>query len=547
MNVIRWMDSFLPDRVRSNEADRVRARVLVFSMFFLGCFGCLYNLLYFLSGNPFGGGVILFEVVCVWSLPFYFRRGGDMERTTNLYCLSFTFMMTVLLLSSGGATYSSNPWWTIVPVFATLILGSRIGRRWLALVLSILGAAYVVELAGFEFPDYIRREGGYAFWAKLLDWFHFFGCILIVTIPALVFDHINQAAMQAQSESLAQTRVANQRSEEQNHYLGECVERILGQMDALAEGRLTARLKHEREDEIGRLCQGFNQAVARVREAIEEITSAASVTTHTTGEIKGATGQLADGASRQNRRAHDLVTAIEEMVAISKYNTDHAHSTAQAAQANGQVAEEGGTVVQQTMHKMEDIAEVVNRSVVSVERLGRAGEEIGEIVRVINDIAGKTNLLALNATIEAAHAGEAGRGFAVIAGEVKELAEQTSLSTAKIAKMIAAVQRETQEVSEEMRQGSAMVGVGKALAQQAGEALEHIVHSSAEVTRLVQQIAQESARQSEKAQGIFTQIDEMRRITESSNHEIKGIVHSSEQLGGMTQRLREQISHFQLT
>jgi methyl-accepting chemotaxis protein len=216
------------------------------------------------------------------------------------------------------------------------------------------------------------------------------------------------------------------------------------------------------------------------------------------------------------------------------------------AEKNGQIANEGGSVVGQTVSKMKDIASVVQKSAINIEKLGESSKEIGEIISVIDDIADQTNLLALNAAIEAARAGEQGRGFAVVADEVRKLAERTTDATKRIATMIKGIQSETTLAVTEMNKGNIEVQNGINLADKAGSSLQQILNSSNEVYQMINQISAASEEQSATSEEISKNVISISKVIADSAMQIEEIAKSSEDLSRQTQILTEILSKFKI-
>ncbi len=546
LKLLALIEYFIPQSIQDDSGKLTRARFLVVVLFILAMLGMVYNLIYFKVGNPYGGGAIVGMVLVIFTLPFYLKKTGKLHKTMHLCGFFLTMMMGTIMVTSGGAVFSGNPWWTLTPVFATLVAGGRAGRIWLLVVMVILGGTYAAELFGFTFPNFMDRQGHKA-WVHFLDWFHYLGAAFVITAASLVFDYINRQALDSERETRQKTEQTSRKIEESNQYMDQSVERILKEMEKLANGDLTSQLAVMKKDDIGRLCEGFNLAVNRVREAISEVYQAVEVTAHTSDQIAEATGKSTSDSQIQTDKAASIAASTSQIVEIIAENADNARSTAESAERNGAMASEGGEVVRKTVLKMEEIADLVNQSSRSIHSLGQSTNRIGDIVSVIRGIAEKTNLLALNAAIEASHAGALGKGFGVIAEEVKELARQTTVETERIAKMIETVQAEADQVTHEMAAGGEQVAEGKELAARAGAALEQIVSSSGEVSHLIQQIAKACEEQTRQSENLFREIEELKSVAQNSSGEVNGIAESALNLGGMTRELQDLLTRFKLT
>ncbi|GAB1371114.1 hypothetical protein MASR1M45_11760 [Candidatus Kapaibacterium sp.] len=227
-------------------------------------------------------------------------------------------------------------------------------------------------------------------------------------------------------------------------------------------------------------------------------------------------------------------------------NAMSASRTAEVATKNSTMASESGKVVEQTVQKMKDIAGVVQNSANSIEQLGESSKQIGEIISVIDDIADQTNLLALNAAIEAARAGEQGRGFAVVADEVRKLAERTTEATKQIAKMIKGIQQETEQAVVAMNKGTVEVQSGIQLADRAGESLKQILTSTHEVLDMVNQIAAASEEQSATSEQISKNVIAISKVTADSTSRIEDVAKTADELAQLTEQLRDLVMTFKV-
>ncbi len=333
-------------------------------------------------------------------------------------------------------------------------------------------------------------------------------------------------------------------SDEQRQYLSDSVESMLAAIERFSEGDLTVRLNNSKDDDIGRLYRGFNKAILNIRNMIEQVRVAVETTASASAEISSSTEQLAAGTQEQSAQSNEVAAAVEEMSRTILDNSQNASRTAEAATRNGKTARESGEVVYGMVKKIKDIADVVSRSAGTVEKLGVSSRQIGEITAVIDDIADQTNLLALNAAIEAARAGEQGKGFAVVADEVRKLAERTMQATKEIEGMVGAIQSETAQAVESMQLGTKEVQEGIGLADKAGDALSLIVSETQGVVDMINQIAAANEEQSATSEQISRNVEAMSTVSSESAAGVTQIARSADELSRLTEGLRNLIERF---
>ncbi len=334
---------------------------------------------------------------------------------------------------------------------------------------------------------------------------------------------------------------------ERENYLNRSTKTILEAMSQFANGDLTVKVESERKgDDIAELFTGFNNSVSNIREAISEVTEAVSATASASTQISSSAEEMAAGAQEQSAQASEVASAVEQMTSTILQTTKHATTAAESSKRAGVLAKEGGEVVAQTVVGMNRIAEVVRNAAQTVQELGASSDQIGEIVQVIDDIADQTNLLALNAAIEAARAGEQGRGFAVVADEVRKLAERTTKATKEIGEMIKKIQGDTGGAVKSMNLGTEEVEKGKALADKAGVSLKEIIQGSVEVVDVVNQVAAASEEQSSASEQISRNIEAISSVTQESAAGVQQIARASEDLNRLTHNLQELIGRFRL-
>lgn len=263
-------------------------------------------------------------------------------------------------------------------------------------------------------------------------------------------------------------------------------------------------------------------------------------------EIASSAEQLSRGAQTQSTQVNQVAAAVQQMTANiveSSRNTGDAAETSKSASAQ---ATNGGQIVSESINGMQKIANVVRESSESIAKLSKSADQIGEIISVIDDIADQTNLLALNAAIEAARAGEQGRGFAVVADEVRKLAERTGKATGEITQMIRGIQTETGEAVQSMEAGILQVDRGRELTDKAGASLNEIVTMSGRVLEMIQQIAAAAEEQSAAAEEISKSIEGITSVTQETAKGAEQSAAAAEELNRQADGLQQMVARFKV-
>jgi len=315
---------------------------------------------------------------------------------------------------------------------------------------------------------------------------------------------------------------------------------------AEGEGDLTARIEIKREDELGQLGKFFNAFIQNIQEIISQVSRSAGEVASAATQIASSSEQMSSGMSEQSSQVSQISSAVEEMAAsVSEVARKSSDATQEAAES-GKVAEEGGSIVQSTIEGMKSISAAVIAGAASVEELGKRGQQIGAIIEVINDIADQTNLLALNAAIEAARAGEHGRGFAVVADEVRKLADRTTKATEEIGESIREIQTETTNAVARMNTGTEQVNHGVEKATQAGQSLEQIVASARSVAAVISEIAAATEEQAATSDEISRNIESINAVTQETVQGASQAASASVELSGRAEELRALVSRFKV-
>ncbi|MBA4418185.1 MAG: methyl-accepting chemotaxis protein [Syntrophus sp. (in: bacteria)] len=312
----------------------------------------------------------------------------------------------------------------------------------------------------------------------------------------------------------------------------------------LAEGDLGMEIIVTRNDEIGQLLEAMKDMVGRWKTLVTDIKGEADKISSAGGELSVHAEQMSSGSGEQANRSTQVAASAEQM---SRTAQDVARNVSEIAASTSDtlmVAREGETIVHRSVTEVKDIAVTVSESAIFVKSLGERSKHIGDIVGVINDIADQTNLLALNAAIEAARAGEQGRGFAVVADEVRKLAERTAQATSEISTMILAIQEETLKAVHSMENVATKVETGVELTAQAGEALKDIVTSAGGLDSMIQQIASAAEQMSATSEEITKDIEQIAVISNDTSSRSDQTHQAALTLSRLSEALQKTISVF---
>ena len=312
------------------------------------------------------------------------------------------------------------------------------------------------------------------------------------------------------------------------------------------DGDLTRRLDESSRDEIGQLAQGFNKFASLVHDIIREMVGYTGRLSESAERLSMVTEETSRGAEQQQHCTDEVVTAVNEMAATGREVASNTSAAAEAAQNADAAANDGRQVVSQTIEVIDTLAQEVRRAGEVINRLESDSESIGGVLDVIRGIAEQTNLLALNAAIEAARAGEQGRGFAVVADEVRTLASRTQESTAEIQSMIERLQGGAREAVQVMAQGSARADESVQQAAKAGTALDTISEAVAVINQMNVQIASAAEEQNAVAEEINKSVVAISEITEQTAAGAQQTASASNELNQLSEQLSGMVRQFKV-
>ena len=332
-----------------------------------------------------------------------------------------------------------------------------------------------------------------------------------------------------------------------SHKIASALAGVVDRAKSIAGGDLRGdELAITSRDELADLAGAMNEMQSSLRQMIHSIGESAEALASASEEISASSNQVAEGASVQSDQTTQVATAMQEMSATVIEVSNHSNKAAEAARQAAKTAEQGGQVVDEALVSMHSITDSVSASAAKIEELGKSSDQIGRIIGVIDEIADQTNLLALNAAIEAARAGEQGRGFAVVADEVRKLADRTTGATKEISRTIEVVQLGTKTAVENMQASSDRAEMGLEMATQAGDALSEIIAAAKLVGDMVNQIATAAIQQSSTTEQINRSIEKITQVTSESAIGTQQSARACQELSNLALTLQEQVSRFKV-
>ncbi|WP_166361489.1 methyl-accepting chemotaxis protein [Pseudomonas akapageensis] len=313
---------------------------------------------------------------------------------------------------------------------------------------------------------------------------------------------------------------------------------------SIARGNLGNEIVINSKDEAGQLQQALSEMQNYLRQMIETIRAESEQLRHTAHALNDTSQSMVQDTGEQSDSATSMAAAMEQMITNIDQIAGHARSAQTISAQSEQLAGSGGQVILGVVEGMNRIAHAVNESSTTITALGQSSEEIYSIIQVIKSIAEQTNLLALNAAIEAARAGEAGRGFAVVADEVRSLAARTAQSTQEITGMIQRIRGSTEQAVNSMQTGVSRVNDGVDLARQAGESINEIRGGAQRAAAVVEEISQTISEQSKASSEVAQRVEQIAQMSQHNNRAARDLAQAAQRLDSVAATMQASVSLF---
>lgn len=558
-NVIR---RFIPLLFEEGTEEYHRAWLIVI----ISCIGTFSSWLFagvhFGYRNLPGVAVLLFASLCYSGTLLILRTTSSVVLCIHFVGIMAFIKFNVLIIMTGGLQSTTLPWLTIIPMVAGVLMGRTFMIRWTIIIVMSLVGYYIVSQLGYQFQNVIPP-------ATLLrsELLSIIVLCFVLTAIGYTFETSRKRALSVLTESRQETLALNdnlqrlteelreeknrveqamKESEDSRQYLAERVEVMLAAVQRFSEGDVTVQIPGYSEDEIGRLFIGFNGAITSVRQALSKVHEVAESNVETSLSISGGIEQF----SRElQSTAQKIATGVRITENLARHMDDNASTVTAFVERTHEDVKNAETTKRQLLQMIEgiqDMGGIIDSSAETIEHLGKQSGQIGEIAQTIEEIADQTNLLALNAAIEAARAGEQGRGFAVVADEVRKLAERTQKATKEIGMVIGKIQEHTDKAIQTVGYGKIEMEKNRTYVAQTQIALEEFMKQMNTNIEVYARLVDSSRKHAVETKDLARTVLDVNVIIGDAVKSMDVMTQTTATMNGRAEELLDLIQHFQI-
>ncbi|MFO1219043.1 MAG: methyl-accepting chemotaxis protein [Burkholderiaceae bacterium] len=411
---------------------------------------------------------------------------------------------------------------------------------------AILGDSEPLRKGLETLQDRIKGAGG----SNALHWALMLASVLLMLAGGLGFLRLfvhdqGQRAQMAEAQRQEAER-QEQEAKRVNDANQAAILRLMNELQTVAEGDLTQQATVT-EDITGAIADSVNYTVEELRTLVSQVQGTAARVTETTQQVEATSTELLAASTEQLREIRDTGESVLQMANRINQVSSQAQETAAVARRSLQAAESGLTAVQNTIGGMNSIRDQIQETSKRIKRLGESSQEIGEITELISDITEQTNVLALNAAIQAASAGDAGRGFSVVAEEVQRLAERSADATRQIAALVRTIQTDTQDAVAAMERSTQGVVDGTRLSDAAGNALADIDRVTRQLSALIENISSQASSEAQSANVVAANIQHIFAVTEQTGEGTRSTAQMVRELSRSAEELKQSVARFKVS
>ena len=396
-----------------------------------------------------------------------------------------------------------------------------------------------------ELQSKLSSQAGLSLWSIVaLSSAALFGLLCAVGIARVQLQDSRKRQDVAEKQQI-EARSQEQDAKRVNDANQAAILRLMNELQTVAEGDLTQEATVT-EDITGAIADSVNYTVEELRQLVGNVQNTATRVAQTTAQVESTSTELLAASTEQLREIRETGQSVLDMASRINEVSAQAQESSQVARQSLTAAESGLQAVQNAIGGMNSIRDQIQETSKRIKRLGESSQEIGEITELISDITEQTNVLALNAAIQAASAGEAGRGFSVVAEEVQRLAERSGDATRQISALVKAIQTDTQDAVAAMERSTQGVVEGAKLSDSAGTALSEIDRVSRRLADLIEQISNSATREAASANVVADNIQHIFAVTEQTGEGTRSTAQQVRELSRMAEELRQSVSRFKI-